>query len=50
MSMIWLGCWIVQALAGHVEHNAQRLDHQQSPLTLWQYVGTPEFWNRTLQN
>ena len=30
--------------------NAEQLDHRLDTLTLWQYVGTSDFWNRTLQN
>lgn len=33
-----------------VAYNAQRLTDLQDPMSLWQYVGSPDFWNRTLQN
>jgi hypothetical protein len=50
MSMIWVASWAGQAVAGRVAYNAEQLDHQEAALTLAQYVGTSEFWNRTLQN
>ncbi|WP_205695854.1 DUF6766 family protein [Conexibacter sp. SYSU D00693] len=50
MGLIWLGSWSAQAVTGRVEYNAQQLDHQEASLSLWQYVGTSDFWNRTLQN
>ena len=42
-------------LARPVDHRPRRLqrrafDHQQAPISWPQYVGTPDFWNRTLQN
>ena len=50
MGTIWLGTWFAQSLTGRVGYNSMRLDHQMSPVTWWQYVGTPDFWDRTLQN
>jgi hypothetical protein len=40
----------VQAVAGRVAYNADQFDHQQAALTLFQYLGSSDFWNRTLQN
>jgi hypothetical protein len=50
MGTIWLASWAGQSITGRVAFNAERFDHQQSALSWWQYVGTPDFWNRTLQN
>ena len=50
MGTIWLASWSGQAITGRVAYNAERFDHQQAALGFWQYVGTPDFWNRTLQN
>jgi hypothetical protein len=33
-----------------VEYNATQLDHQEAPLSLIAYIGSSDFWNRTLQN
>ena len=50
MLAIWLGTWIAQAITGRIDYNAQQLDHHELPLSLWQYVGSSDFWDRTLQN
>jgi uncharacterized protein DUF6766 len=50
MGVIWLGSWFAQSIAGHTEFNARQLDHHQAPLSWIQYVGSADFWNRTLQN
>jgi uncharacterized protein (DUF486 family) len=50
MTFIWLGSWFGQAVTGRVEYNAEQFDHQEAALSLISYVGTSDFWNRTLQN
>jgi uncharacterized protein (DUF486 family) len=50
MGAIWLGSWLAQLITGRVEYNAEQLDHHEAALTLWQYAGSSDFWNRTLQN
>jgi hypothetical protein len=50
MAAIWLGSWIAQLVTGRVEYNAEQLDHHQAPLSVGEYLVTPDFWNRTLQN
>jgi hypothetical protein len=50
MLAIWLGSWLAQAVTGRIEFNAEQFDHHEAALSLWQYMGTSDFWNRTLQN
>jgi hypothetical protein len=50
MGAIWLASWGVQAVTGRVAYNAEQLDHQEAALNLVQYLGSSDFWNRTLQN
>jgi hypothetical protein len=50
MGTIWLGTWLAQSVTGVAEYNGERLDHQQDPVSWWQYVGSADFWERTLQN
>ena len=50
MLAIWLATWAAQAITGRVEYNSQQSDHQEAGVSLWQYVSTPDFWERTLQN
>jgi hypothetical protein len=50
MTTIWLGSWGVQSVTGHVAYNAEQFDHQQAAVSWLGYIGTSDFWNRTLQN
>ena len=50
MTAIWLGTWFAQSIAGRSEYNAERLSHQQNPVSWVDYLGRPDFWERTLQN
>ena len=50
MGAIWVASWLGQSVTGRVVYNAERFDHQQAAVSWWQYLGTPDFWNRTLQN
>ena len=50
MGMIFLLSWLGQSITGRVAYNAEQFDHQQAALGWLQYVATPDFWNRTLQN
>jgi uncharacterized protein DUF6766 len=50
MLAIFALSWAAMAVTGRVDYNAQQLDHREAALTLWQYAGTSDFWNRTLQN
>jgi uncharacterized protein (DUF486 family) len=50
MTLIWLGSWFAQAVTGRIEYNANQLDHQEGTLSLLGYMGSSDFWSRTLQN
>jgi hypothetical protein len=50
MGLIFVLSWAAMAVTGRVDYNGAQLDHRQAAVTLWQYVGTSDFWNRTLQN
>jgi hypothetical protein len=50
MCLIWLASWFAQAVTGRADYNANQLDHQEAALSLGQYLGTSDFWDRTLQN
>jgi hypothetical protein len=50
MGTIWLGTWFAQSVTGRVEYNSEQIDHQTATLGWWQYIGTSDFWNKTLQN
>jgi hypothetical protein len=50
MGGIWVATWAAQAVTGRIDYNAAQLDHHEMPLSLGQYLGSPDFWDRTLQN
>ena len=50
MTVIWLGSWFSQAVTGRIQYNATQLDHHEAALSLPAYMGSSDFWNRTLQN
>jgi hypothetical protein len=50
MGTIWLGTWFAQSLTGRAEYNSGRLDHHLDTVGWWHYIGTPDFWDKTLQN
>jgi hypothetical protein len=50
MAAIWVGSWFAQLVTGRIVYNAEQFDHHEAALGLWEYAGTSEFWNRTLQN
>ncbi len=50
MAAIFLGSWLIQSLTGVVAYNEEQLSHLQPPLGWTEYIVSPDFWNRTLQN
>ena len=50
MAAIWLGSWFAQSVTGVSEYNADRLDHHQLAVSWFDYLGRPDFWEKTLQN
>jgi hypothetical protein len=50
MTIIWLGTWFAQSVAGLAEYNSGRFDHHLDSVSWWSYIGRPDFWDRTLQN
>ena len=50
MGFIWVCSWLGQSLAGWTEYSDQRMEHLQHPISWVQYLGSPDFWERTFQN
>jgi hypothetical protein len=50
MTTIWLGSWLAQSIAGASGYNANQLDHQAATVSWMRYLGSSDFWDRTLQN
>jgi len=50
MAAIWLASWFGHSVTGRSSYNAERLEHEQGPLSYLDYLGTADFWESTLQN
>lgn len=50
MGVIFLLSWLAQSLAGTVVMNEENAEHGAPPVTWPEYVVSPDFWDRTLQN
>ena len=50
MGAVFVLSWLAQSLAGTVVMNTENAEHGQPPVTWLEYLATPDFWNRTLQN
>jgi len=50
MGLIFLGCWLAQSVAGWSAWNTEQLQQLQEPVTWGQYLASPDFWSRSLQN
>jgi hypothetical protein len=50
MAAIFLASWLVQSLTGVVAYNEEQLSQLQPPIGWAEYLISPDFWNRTLQN
>jgi len=50
MAGLFLLSWLVQSVAGVVTYNADQLADHEDPVSWLQYLGSADFWNRTLQN
>lgn len=50
MGSIFLLSWFAQSLGGLVVANEENVQHGTATMTWLDYVASPDFWNRTLQN
>ncbi len=50
MGTIWIGTWFAQSVTGLNEYNSEQLDHQEATISWGDYLGSGDFWERTLQN
>lgn len=50
MGTIFVLSWLAQSLAGHNVVNDENAQHGLPPESWAEYVLSPDFWNRTLQN
>jgi hypothetical protein len=50
MGLIFILSWLVQSIAGNSNYNQEQIQNFQQPVSWPEYIVSPEFWNRTLQN
>jgi hypothetical protein len=50
MAAIWTGTWFAQSVTGLNEYNSEQLDHHEATVSWLDYLGSGDFWERTLQN
>ncbi len=50
MATIWVLSWLGQSIAGRVVYNREQAAHGEKALNWIQYLGSSDFWDRTLQN
>jgi hypothetical protein len=50
MLAIFLLSWLAQSIAGQVSFNEEQLASLEAPITWPEYLVSPDFWSRTLQN
>ncbi|MFM6847500.1 MAG: DUF6766 family protein [Terrabacter sp.] len=50
MTAVFVLSWLAQAVTGRVAENEQRMRDLLDPVSLTDYVLSPDFWSRTLQN
>jgi hypothetical protein len=50
MGTIFLLCWLAQSVAGRAAYNVEQLRDYEDPVSWVGYVGSADFWSRTLQN
>jgi hypothetical protein len=50
MTMLFFGSWFAQSVTNWTEFNSDQLDHQEPTVSWLTYVGSANFWEKTLQN
>ncbi|MFF3314660.1 DUF6766 family protein [Streptomyces sp. NPDC003035] len=50
MSGVFVLSWLAQSISGVAAYDEQQLRQLQEPIGWGEYLGSPDFWSRTLQN
>jgi hypothetical protein len=50
MTVLFFGSWFAQSVTNWTEFNSDQLDHQEPTVSWLTYVGSANFWEKTLQN
>ncbi len=50
MGFIWLASWFGQSVTGFSAYNETLTEHREGTLSYLDYLGSADFWQRTMQN
>jgi hypothetical protein len=50
MGAIWILSWLAQSITSRSEYNADLISHREDPISWPAYLGSADFWEKTLQN
>jgi hypothetical protein len=50
MTALFFGSWFAQSVNDWALYNSEQRDHQESTVSWLTYIGSPDFWEKTLQN
>jgi Domain of unknown function (DUF6766) len=50
MTALFFGSWFAQSVTNWTEFNSDQLDHQEPTVSWLTYIGSANFWEKTLQN
>lgn len=50
MGSIFLASWFASSVTGWTEYNADQVDHMEPTVSWLSYAGSPDFWEKSLQN
>jgi hypothetical protein len=50
MGSIFFASWFASSVTGWTEYNADQVDHMAPTVSWLSYVGSPDFWEKSLQN
>jgi hypothetical protein len=50
MFFVFIGSWLAQSTTAWTEFNSDQQHHDQSTVSWVEYLGTPDFWEKSLQN
>lgn len=50
LTLLFIGSFVIHAIAGHAAENTELVNHAQAPIGLWEFLRSSTFWFQSLQN
>ena len=50
MGTIFFASWFASSMTSWTEYNADQIDHEETTVSWLSYLGSPDFWEKSLQN